>query len=99
MQGDRIVGKETIPIVLGEKRTGRLLKYLLIALFLELCVSSALGIFSTLGFALGLYSLSFLLVIFAHERNYMLPGFRLAFLVESHFILAGVITLLWDLLY
>jgi len=26
----------------------------------------------------------------------MLPGIRLEFLVETHFILAGIITLLWS---
>jgi len=32
MQGDRLVGKETIPILLGEKRSLRLLKGLLAGL-------------------------------------------------------------------
>ncbi len=31
-------------------------------------------------------------IISAHERGHMLPGIRLEFLVETHFVLAGIIT-------
>jgi hypothetical protein len=35
------------------------------------------------------------LVILAHERGWMLPGAGLEFLMESHFILTGLLSLLW----
>jgi 4-hydroxy-3-methylbut-2-enyl diphosphate reductase len=93
MQGDRIVGKETIPILLGEKASLRLLKGMLIITIVLLFLSSAFHIISSLGFILAAAPISMFLLFSAYERGYMLPGIRLEFLVESHFILAGIITL------
>jgi len=50
MQGDRIVGKETIAILLGEKRSLRLLKIILIILMAALFILSAFHLISYLGF-------------------------------------------------
>jgi (E)-4-hydroxy-3-methyl-but-2-enyl pyrophosphate reductase len=94
IQGDRIVGKETIPVLLGEKRTWLLLKAILITLFTSLYISSALKITSPIGYALAVCPIFLFIVIRAHEKGGMLPGLRLEFLVESHFVLAGIITLL-----
>ncbi|HUV51298.1 MAG TPA: 4-hydroxy-3-methylbut-2-enyl diphosphate reductase [Anaerolineae bacterium] len=98
MQGDRIVGKETIPILFGEKGSLRLLKGLLIMIIAVLVLSSAFHIVSSLGFILVICPISMLLVFSAYEKGYMLPGIRLEFLVETHFILAGAIALLWPLI-
>ena len=97
MQGDRIVGKETIPILLGEKRALRLLKTILSINFGILFVSSAFQLISSLGFALLICPAFVFIMISAHERGYMLPGIRLEFLVESNFVMAGVMTLVWSL--
>ena len=97
MQGDRIVGKETIPILLGEKRALRLLKTILAINFGILFVSSAFHLISSLGFALLICPAFVFIIISAHERGYMLPGIRLEFLVESNFVMAGVMTLVWSL--
>jgi 4-hydroxy-3-methylbut-2-enyl diphosphate reductase len=96
MQGDRLVGKETIPILLGEKRSLRLLKGLLAGLVLGLPLWSALAPGSAFALALILCPAVMLAVIFAFEKGLMLPGVRLEFLVESHLVLAGVLALLWD---
>jgi len=98
MQGDRIVGKETIPILLGEKRSLYLLKTILALNFSLLLISSALHIISSLGFALAICPVFVFIILSAHERGYMLPGIRLEFLVESNFVLAGVISLIWSLI-
>jgi len=98
MQGDRIVGKETIPILLGEKRVLRLLKTMLAINFGILFVSSAFQLISSLGFVLLICPAFVFIILSAHERGYMLPGIRLEFLVESNFVMAGVMTLIWSLL-
>jgi len=98
MQGDRIVGKETIPILLGEKRVLRLLKTMLAINFGILFVSSAFQLISSLGFVLLICPAFVFIILSAHERGYMLPGIRLEFLVESNFVMAGVMTLVWSLL-
>jgi 4-hydroxy-3-methylbut-2-enyl diphosphate reductase len=97
MQGDRLVGKETIPILLGEKRSMRVLKIILILLTAALAVLSALGLTSGLGFALMLCPVFIGLIILTYERALMFPGIRLEFLLETQFILAGVITFFWIL--
>ncbi|RPH51766.1 MAG: 4-hydroxy-3-methylbut-2-enyl diphosphate reductase [Desulfobacteraceae bacterium] len=96
MQGDRIVGKETIPIIIGEVRTMRLLKYILVAMAALLIVSGTFGFISKLGIALSLCPLSLLFVLIKHERGHMLPGTKLEFLVESHLVITGGIALLWQ---
>ncbi|MBW2438509.1 MAG: 4-hydroxy-3-methylbut-2-enyl diphosphate reductase [Deltaproteobacteria bacterium] len=98
MQGDRLVGTETIPILLGEKCSMRLLKLVLIVLTVALVVSSALHLTSSLGFALLMCPVFIGLIILAYERAQMFPGIRLEFLLETQFILAGVITFVWVLI-
>lgn len=94
IQGDRIVGKETFPVLLGEDRTRLLLKGMLVFLFLMLQVSAALGLVSPLGYALAVCPVFLFAVVMAYEGNKLLPGVRLEFIVESHFVMAGGITLM-----
>ncbi|MBW2491440.1 MAG: 4-hydroxy-3-methylbut-2-enyl diphosphate reductase [Deltaproteobacteria bacterium] len=98
MQGDRIVGKETIPILLGEKRALRLLKTVLAVNFGILFISGTFHLISSLGFLLLICPTFVFILLSAHERGYMLPGIRLEFLVESNFVMAGVMALIWSLL-
>ncbi len=93
MQGDRIVGKETIPILLGEKTTLRFLKAVLGGIFLLLLLPVASGIVSYFGLLLCLCPVFLFLILTVHERGSMLPGIRLEFLVESIFVSAGLIAL------
>ena len=98
MQGDRIVGKETLPILLGEKRALRLLKVLLLFSAAILLLASLSGVFNPLGYALAVCPLLLLLVIVASERKTALPGVHFEFLVETHFLLAGAIAWAWSLM-
>jgi 4-hydroxy-3-methylbut-2-enyl diphosphate reductase len=97
MQGDRLVGKETIPILLGEKRSMRILKIILIGLIVTLVVTSIFQLTSSLGFALSLCPIFISIIILGYERALMFPGIRLEFLIETQFFLAGVISFLWIL--
>ncbi len=98
MQGSRIVGKETIPILLGEKKTMGLLKNLAGLMMIVMCIASAVGAVSTLGYLLSLCPLSMLMFLSAYERGGIPSGLRQGFLMESHFILAGLLTALWALI-
>jgi 4-hydroxy-3-methylbut-2-enyl diphosphate reductase len=98
MQGDRLVGKETIPILLGEKRSKRLLKIMLILLTATLVASSAFQLTSSLGFFLIICPLLISIIIFAYERALMFPGIRLEFLLETQFLVAGIISFGWILI-
>ncbi len=97
MQGDRIVGKETIPILLGEKRALGLLKSILIVNLVLLVLAGVLHLISPLGFALTICPILMFIVLLFYEQSYMLPGTRLEFLVESHFVIAGVLTFIWSM--
>jgi 4-hydroxy-3-methylbut-2-enyl diphosphate reductase len=97
MQGDRLVGKETIPILLGEKRSLQLLKGLLAGLVVGLPVLSALTPMPAFAVSLALCPAAMFAVLLAFEKSLLLPGVRLEFLVESHLVLAGVLALGWGL--
>jgi len=98
MQGDRIVGKETIAVLLGEKKSLRLLKTILIFLTASLFVLSAFHLISYLGFFLIGSPILLLLLLSAYEQGILLPSVKLELLVETNFLLAGVIAFLWSLI-
>ena len=97
MQGDRIVGKETIAILMGEKRSLRLLKITLICLIAALFVLSAFHLISYLGFFLISSPILLLLLLSAYEQGILLPSVKLELLVETNFLMAGIIAFLWAL--
>ncbi|NNF98100.1 MAG: 4-hydroxy-3-methylbut-2-enyl diphosphate reductase [Desulfobacteraceae bacterium] len=96
MQGDRIVGKETIAILLGEKRSIRLLKAISIGMVVLSAGASAAQIVPSLGYALILCPVFIYGILFIHENGYMLPGTRMEFLAETVFVVSGLTTLIWS---
>jgi 4-hydroxy-3-methylbut-2-enyl diphosphate reductase len=98
MQGDRIVGKETIAILLGEKRSLHLLKIVLLILIAALLLLSSFHLISYLGFVLVASPITLLFLLSAYEQGVLLPSVKLEFLVETNFVLAGGIAFLWSVL-
>ena len=96
VQGDLIVGKETIPIVLGEAKTRRLLLSLTTGLTALLVLAPLLGLASGLAWALILpvAGLAAMQVVLA--RGLMMPGAASEGLVDLNFWLAGVLALVWS---
>lgn len=92
MQGDRIVGRETLPIFLGEKKTRALLKKLLTVLFILPLVLTVTGMLPFFAGILAVVPVFLFAIIMANESGKLLPGFRLVFLVETSFILVGMLT-------
>lgn len=97
MQGDRIVGKETIPTLIGPKRSLRLLKTILVLVLILPPVAAIIGLFSPFAYVLTICPLFLWILVAAHERGNMLPGMHFEFMVESLFILTGVIAFLYGL--
>lgn len=95
MQGDRIVGRKTIALILGEKALLRLLNAILVALILLLAVAAALKWVPPVAFGVTLGPVFYLLLLQAFRLKTILPGIRLDLLAESHFILVGLITVIW----
>jgi (E)-4-hydroxy-3-methyl-but-2-enyl pyrophosphate reductase len=90
MQGDRIVGKETIPLLLGQKRSFLLLKAILGVTVLLLVLAGSLGALKPLSYLLAVCPLLLGAIILSHEKGDVLPGIRMEFWVESIFVLSGV---------
>jgi 4-hydroxy-3-methylbut-2-enyl diphosphate reductase len=93
MQGDRIVGKETLPILIGQKRAFKLLQFCLVLGMALLVLAGLTGVMTPLSFLLVIPSLLLWGVIYAHCQGHMLPGMPMEFKVESLLILCGVIAL------
>ncbi len=98
VQGDRIIGKETLPILFGQRKTFDLLKKILIGCTVLPAVLAIGGVFTKLGLILILCPAAMLMLIRSYEKGEMLPGMRLEFLMESFFLFSGVLTLLWTII-
>ncbi len=94
MQGDRITGRETLPLILGEARSLRLIKGVLISVCLMLLLAATLGVTGPIGFLLATLPVLLINLIVRCENGYLLPGTNLELILDSHFILAGIMGLL-----
>ncbi|MBF0572241.1 MAG: 4-hydroxy-3-methylbut-2-enyl diphosphate reductase [Desulfamplus sp.] len=93
MQGDRITGKETIPIILGEKKSQKIIQNILLFASTTLFLSALSGLISTSAILIATIPLSMLYFIKLHEKGKIDHSMQLEFIIESHFILAGIITI------
>ncbi len=91
VQGDRIVGKETLPVCIGEKKTLFILRIMMGALVVMLLFSPLLGLMSQVGFWLlpGILYIFVLTQLYCHEK--ISQGPKMEFCLESVFyLLAGL---------
>jgi 4-hydroxy-3-methylbut-2-enyl diphosphate reductase len=99
IEGDRVVGKETLPIALGRQRTLNLLSFGAVLLMVVLPLSARAKLVPSLGYVLtlcGLYALGYLT---SYRKNWMESGLLLESLVEGNMILAGILAFFWDPYY
>jgi (E)-4-hydroxy-3-methyl-but-2-enyl pyrophosphate reductase len=96
VQGDMIVGVETLPVTLGEKRTLSLLKYIIIS-------ASIIIIIPPLFKTVPLFSLLMLIPLLvqafllrAYEKGRIQHGPLLEYLIEGNFLAAGILALIWQ---
>ncbi len=97
MQGDRIVGQESLPIVLGGRKTFRILKLLLVIFFAALIIAPVIHLTTTLAYGLILPIFYIAALVMAFERQWVVPGFRFEFLVETLFVFTALVSSLWQL--
>ena len=96
IEGDRVVGKETLAIALGKERTFTLLFFGSLAFVAMLLGAAWAGIIPSLGYTLslsGVYMLGYLII---YHRGHMESSLMLESLVEGNMILAGIIAFIWD---
>ena len=97
IQGDLIVGRETLPIALGEEKALDLL-LLINALFgIFILLSTSIGMVSNLGFVLTICFLNSFVYLTAYQKGWIRDGSRLQAVAESNLLLAGLLALIWKL--
>lgn len=95
VQSDKLIGRETIPVLIGKERTQILLKGILIALFILLLVSGHFGWTSSVSFAL-LPCIFFVWIYFKlYDRRSAFSAVVQEGILETTYILAGFSSLLW----
>ena len=95
IQGDRILGKETIPIAIGKERTKTILIILTASVAVLLFVSSLLGWTTSLGY----YLLPCVAYAFGYQylfqKRIVSEGLLLETIADFNFIFAGIIAFVW----
>jgi len=95
VQSDRLIGRETIPVLIGKKRTRILLNGILILLLILLVISGLLKWTSSVSFAL-LTCVFFVWIYFKlYDRRTAFSGVVQGGIIETTYILAGLSTLMW----
>jgi len=91
VQGDRIVGKETLPVLIGVNKTMLVLKVSLFCLLLMAIIMPFAGLM-TVPYSYLLIPALFYLALFLvfYEKGYYTPGVRLEFGLESAFVFMAV---------
>jgi 4-hydroxy-3-methylbut-2-enyl diphosphate reductase len=96
IEGDRVVGKETLPIALGKDRTLNLLSAGSLVFAAALVWAAWAQVIPSLGYALslcGLYALGYLTL---YRLGILESGLMLESLVEGNMVLAGLLAFIWD---
>jgi (E)-4-hydroxy-3-methyl-but-2-enyl pyrophosphate reductase len=96
IEGDRVVGKETLAIALGKERTFTLLFFGSLAFIAMLLGAAWGGVIPSLGYTLSLSGVYMLGYLILYHRSQMESSLMLESLVEGNMILAGVLAFIWD---
>ena len=97
LQGDLIVGTETLPILLGKRKTLKFIKILLICTGMLLFVSPMFKLSTLFCYFLFLSLIPLFLWVMAYEKRWFNPGIKLEAAVDANFVLAGLLALIWRL--
>jgi len=92
IQGDRITGKETLPILLGEKRSFKIIQYILIFDMSVIFLTSFTALLVNRMFLLALIPCIMLLLIRFFIKNSFISGVHREFIIEFLFIATGLLS-------
>jgi 4-hydroxy-3-methylbut-2-enyl diphosphate reductase len=99
IQGDRIGGRDTIPIIFGGRVTEKLLSILLIFLSLILIVSSMRNYATNFGYVLLLNLLIFKFLFDFYRRGHLVDRLLFEGFIDGNFVLAGIFSLIFRLVF
>ncbi|MBI5407889.1 MAG: 4-hydroxy-3-methylbut-2-enyl diphosphate reductase [Nitrospirae bacterium] len=97
LEGDRMVGRETIPILLGPKHTQTMLLVLTVIIGLFMSLSAAFELVPQLGFYLILSPVFMVICLYVFQKRRIQASRLFEAVIDSNFILTGVVTYLWQL--
>ena len=89
IQGDRITGKETLPVIIGEKKTSRLIQYALIFSAVLLFFADMTGVIISSSFLFVSIPLIMLLLIRFFKKERFVSGEKREFAIECLLIATG----------
>lgn len=95
LQGDLIVGKETLPVTLGPRKASVIIKGALLSAGVILSLAPLLSWMQPLTYPLLLGVLGLYLCLVAYERQWMYPGLALEAMVECNFWAIGFLAVIW----
>ncbi len=96
IEGDKIIGRETIPILIGPKRTEIMLLIITAFLGISMFLSAAFGLVPEIGYYL-IFSPAFMvLCLYVFQKRRIQAGTLFDAIIDSNFIVIGIITYLWQ---
>ncbi|UCD35367.1 MAG: hypothetical protein JSU90_00630, partial [Nitrospiraceae bacterium] len=97
IEGDRIIGRETIPILIGPKGTQGMLLVIAVMISLFMLLSASFGLVSTLGYYLVFSPAYMIMCFYVLQLRKVRMSTLFEAVIDSNFILLGLITWLWQL--
>jgi len=98
VQGDLMVGDETLPILLGKKRTRQIMLSLLVVCSLVLVGSAYSGWVNSLGYYLLIPIGYCFMYLFAYQKRYFSQGIFAEIAANASFFVSGVVALAYHYL-
>jgi 4-hydroxy-3-methylbut-2-enyl diphosphate reductase len=95
IQSDRLIGRETIPVLIGENKTRYLLAGISVLMFVVMTLAFPMGWAPALSFALLAAIFYIWICFYLYDKRSELPGAVLEGLLETSYIISGVSALFW----
>jgi (E)-4-hydroxy-3-methyl-but-2-enyl pyrophosphate reductase len=95
IQGDRIGGRDTIPILFGGRVTEKILNILLILLCFLLFISSMWNWTTSFGYVLLINVLVFKMLFDFYKKGHLVDRLIYEGLIDGNFVFAGVVSLIY----
>jgi 4-hydroxy-3-methylbut-2-enyl diphosphate reductase len=96
IEGDRIVGRETIPILIGTKHTRTILLLFTLIISGYLILSSTLGLIPSIGYYLIISPIFIIFCLYLFHKKRMQPSRMFEAVIDANFILTGIIAYVWQ---
>jgi (E)-4-hydroxy-3-methyl-but-2-enyl pyrophosphate reductase len=97
IEGDRIIGRETIPILTGPRRTQIMLLALSVIAGVFMFSSAAFALVPSLGYYLVLSPVFMVTCLYVFQKKRIQPGILFEAVIDGNFILAGLAAYVWHL--